>query len=517
MCEEWSLECLAEKVGLGISETIFDAIQNAVLEAVGGATAALGTMWVHIPTPKVTSDSAPASVGDPAGLEGLNLALGWVMWIGLAIALASILVLGARFALARRYDRSRSLGRLGTVLVAVLLLSSASALVAALLPGGDALGCPDPDLKGPDGTPLGCASGTVGFIQSSLAGYMGIAVLLSIAVAAIRMAWEQRAQPGKDLVRSLLTLIVVSGAGLAIISLLTGATDQFSTWILGKSLECDIATDKNCFSGGMAKVLVGLEAGTPLAPLIVTLLGLFAILISFVQIGMMIVRSAMLVLLAGVLPLTASATNTEMGQAWFKRATGWLIAFLLYKPVAAIVYATSFQLVGEVWAKSNFEGIVSTTMGLALMVMSLVALPALMRFVAPLVGQTVGGGAGTGAMAASSALPTGASPTTHTSNSASHSTGGQTSSPTGSTATTGSTPGTGGGNQSASPGPASGTQVSGGTTAGSGAGATGGGSAAAGGPAALALIAAQKGTEVAQAAEGTVRDMAEEATGEGTR
>ena len=58
----------------------------------------------------------------------------------------------------------------------------------------------------------------------------------------------------------------------------------------------------------------------------------------------MIVRYGMLVLLVGVLPLTAAATNTEMGMMWFKRALGWLGGFILYKPVAALIYATAIKL-----------------------------------------------------------------------------------------------------------------------------------------------------------------------------
>ena len=52
----------------------------------------------------------------------------------------------------------------------------------------------------------------------------------------------------------------------------------------------------------------------------------------------------MLILLLGVLPIAAAATNTEMGRGWFKQIIAWLLAFILYKPVAAIVYATAIRL-----------------------------------------------------------------------------------------------------------------------------------------------------------------------------
>ena len=55
----------------------------------------------------------------------------------------------------------------------------------------------------------------------------------------------------------------------------------------------------------------------------------------------------MLVILAGILPTTAAFTNTEMGRQWFQKAVGWTIAFILYKPAAAIVYSVAFLLMGN--------------------------------------------------------------------------------------------------------------------------------------------------------------------------
>ena len=48
---------------------------------------------------------------------------------------------------------------------------------------------------------------------------------------------------------------------------------------------------------------------------ILIVLGLIGLIASLVQIVLMVVRSGMLVILAGILPTTAAFTNTEMGQA----------------------------------------------------------------------------------------------------------------------------------------------------------------------------------------------------------
>ena len=61
----------------------------------------------------------------------------------------------------------------------------------------------------------------------------------------------------------------------------------------------------------------------------------------------MLFRQAALVVLAGVLPLAAAGTLAPATRAWFSRTTGWMLAFIFYKPAAAAVYATCFALLGS--------------------------------------------------------------------------------------------------------------------------------------------------------------------------
>jgi len=76
----------------------------------------------------------------------------------------------------------------------------------------------------------------------------------------------------------------------------------------------------------------------------------------------------MLVILAGVLPTSASFTSTEIGKAQFQKLVAWLIAFMLYKPAAAIVYATAFKLSGV--NLFGDDGLISLVTGMMLMVLS---------------------------------------------------------------------------------------------------------------------------------------------------
>ena len=216
-------------VGDAVNNAVGDAIENmanAVLEAFGKAVASLGTLWVNVGTPNLTGTGggSPIAAGTTApNSDGIIQVLGWVTWISIVFAAISIILLGALIATRMRNGEGfQAAGRLGIVLGAIFLISGATALVSGLLPNG------------PQG-----AGGTVLFLQSSLWWYMGAAAVVSVIVGGVRMAWEQRAEPGKETVKSLLTLIVVAGAGVTIVGLLVSAFDSFSVWILNGALNCD--------------------------------------------------------------------------------------------------------------------------------------------------------------------------------------------------------------------------------------------------------------------------------------
>ena len=137
------------------------------------------------------------------------------------------------------------------------------------------------------------------------------------------------------------------------------------------------------------------------------MLGIIAFLATVIQIMLMLVRGGMLVLLVGTLPLVAAFSNTEMGLQWFRKAGAWLVAFALYKPAAAIVYAVAFDLAGQPGALALLDGVM-------MLVLAILALPALLRFVVPATSALAGGG-GAGGMLAGAAggaiamrMPTGA-------------------------------------------------------------------------------------------------------------
>ncbi|WP_432246243.1 hypothetical protein ACRB8A_20225 (plasmid) [Arthrobacter sp. G.S.26] len=252
---------------------------------------------------------------------------------------------------------------------------------------------PTVNLASADGT---TASPVVSMVNSELVPWTLALAVLAVIVGGIRMIWEQRGAPLKDLLRSLMTLTLVSGIGLGVISILVIAADAFSAAIINRS------TDGKGFAEAMNVLVMTNQTGIGVFVLIV--LGLVGLIASLVQIVLMVVRSGMLVILAGILPTTAAFTNTEMGRQWFQKAVGWTIAFILYKPAAAIVYSVAFLLMGNTQGK---DALIGSITGFTLMIVALFALPALMRFVTPMVGAVASGG-GAGAGAAVGAMATGA-------------------------------------------------------------------------------------------------------------
>lgn len=124
-------------------------------------------------------------------------------------------------------------------------------------------------------------------------------------------------------------------------------------------------------------------------------------------------RAGLLPIMVGVAPVWAAMSWMETGRQAFGKVMGWLFAFLLYKPVAALVMAT-----GSAIMVTATDGDDSQAITLMLTVSVIVLLPAMIKLIVPAVAGSIGGGgvipsmlggiAGMGVMAAGGALKAGA-------------------------------------------------------------------------------------------------------------
>ncbi|MCW2901108.1 MAG: hypothetical protein JWO67_3373, partial [Streptosporangiaceae bacterium] len=241
-------------------------------------------------------------------------------------------------------------------------------------------------------TDPGGGGSPVAWLQSHTYYLVGFVAVLGVLLAAGRLAWQRRGEPARDVASGLLTLVVVTWCGSAAVTLAVVAGDGYSDWIIAQAFG---GTDQ--FAGELTRM--SSLAGTKLAPGLVIVVALCAILSCLVQMGLMLVRVAMLGLLTGFLPIAGAAALTPEGRRMWRRMLGWLIAFVLYKPVAATIYAFSIKSIQNPSELSQLTGII-------MIIMAVAALPALMRFVVPMVSVTPGKGsaAGVGGVATGTAM-----------------------------------------------------------------------------------------------------------------
>ena len=239
----------------------------------------------------------------------------------------------------------------------------------------------------PLGDAQGNASDPVKFLQSSTWWIWSTLMVFSVLYAAGQMIWSRKGQPLMELVAALIRALLASSAGLGAVVILLQVGDSYSRWVLDRSVS-------GGFTEGLKKLLMT-PAATSLQ-IFVIVAGIIALIVSLIQICLLVVRSALSVLLAGTLPLAYSATNTQWGKQWSQKHASWLIAFVLYKPVAATIYAAAFKVTGSALTgklEGAAESIVGLMSGLVLMVAALFALPAMMRLIVPAVGAASAGGA----------------------------------------------------------------------------------------------------------------------------
>jgi hypothetical protein len=224
-----------------------------------------------------------------------------------------------------------------------------------------------------------------------------------VIAAGLRMALTRRANPLLDVTGGLVTIAAASTLGTAAVTLLLKAGDAWSAWVL------QVSTGGQ-FTQRLNQVL---QLGGGAAAAVVLVFGLIAIVLSLVQAVLMLFRQAALLILAGVLPLAAAGSIAPMTRTWVRKVTAWMLALICYKPAAAAVYAAAFTMVGTGHSPRT------ALMGFMMMLLSVLMLPALMKFFTWTTGSigSSGGGSGQflgaatiGAIAFGAIRPSGAGP-----------------------------------------------------------------------------------------------------------
>lgn len=220
-------------------------------------------------------------------------------------------------------------------------------------------------------------------------------LIASVILSGARLAEARRGAAMNEAAESfrMFARVVFSSWMLgAVIVAGTVASDRFSEWIINDS------TNGN--AKDMAELMVKTSKLQAFSPGLVLIIAIVGLLGALAQIVLAIVRQGLLVIAAGVLPLAAAASGMNIGKSSYSKLIGWIIAFMLWKPVAAIVYMIAFTTAGHVDGLTPAGGLPdgeqAQRMLVAVVLLCSVAfvLPALMRLVTPAVAIVGSGGSG---------------------------------------------------------------------------------------------------------------------------
>lgn len=392
--------CKAKK---GVSEALTGAAGDALDQIADGVTAgvvdtvaSLGSMWTRIGSAGLTSEGGTGSQTPVWGdfNAHIDTLLGYASWLGLGVAVFGVLFLGIVLAVnARRGDGAGLVNTATALAGGAALVGGATSLIGFLVPAR-AMNL----------------SGSVGFIQDQTF-YLTLAVAaLSVMIAGARMAWSQRAEPARELLKGLLTLAVVTASGVTILNVLIRGTDALAVQIIDSAIGDDFQTDvlkllalDNMASSGTSPVWLGGNV------ILIIVGGVVAIIVNLIQVMLMVLRTGMLFLMAGILPLSAAFLNTETGKNFFQKVIAWTLAFAFYKPAAALIYGLAIKMsTTGVWEGDG--GLIQFAAGLMMIIASVFALPVLIGFLSPVLGSmsSNGGGGALGVAAMGAAIPQGA-------------------------------------------------------------------------------------------------------------
>lgn len=227
-------------------------------------------------------------------------------------------------------------------------------------------------------TYVGPINHVIGSITPWAAGLAVLVILLQCCMAVAKMSHE----PFVGIVRQVAAIIIVQGSLAAVVQLALQASNAFSKEIL---------TLPGLSDKGLAGLLTVSAAMGQNALGLWLMLAIVGILGSLMQLVFMMFRGPLIILLVVATHVSAAIAANDAGTQRLRRCSGLLLSFVLYKPVAAVIYATGFMLIYGVDTKDGVKGkdvLMNTLYGFIVIIIAALALPAVIKFVDPIAGST---------------------------------------------------------------------------------------------------------------------------------
>lgn len=246
--------------------------------------------------------------------------------------------------------------------------------------------------KGTVGMDVGKGS-PIEFMQQHMQFVVGTVLVASMMACGMQMLFARSNDALQRLGRGVITTIIVSGAGTALLTAGVAGADSFSMWLM------DAATEGQSASFGSA---IMSTASLPAGGLFVVLvLGGAALVANIIQIGLLYLRAALLILVIAIFPVVAAASASEMGRAWWRKLVGFVLAVILYKPIATIIYALGVRVLSSSTGKEDTaDALTAYILGGIFLIAAALALPPLISFLMPVTSAIGGGGLGIAAAGA---------------------------------------------------------------------------------------------------------------------
>ncbi len=214
----------------------------------------------------------------------------------------------------------------------------------------------------------------------------------SILFAAIKMALDRRAEPAQTALKGILRVILVSAAGSTVIGAFVTLMDSYSNHLFKNSLD---------------NLLVGIDCNNQIPDMLLLVIGFLLIISAIIHAILMWVRLGVMIILVGTLPMAAAASMTDWGGTWWRKHFAWMIAWLLYKPtVSLVLYSGAVMIRASEGAQKNHINV--QIAGMATLLLSAIALPALMRIIVPATAALGGDSVGDATMGVAGGIASGA-------------------------------------------------------------------------------------------------------------
>ncbi|MGH3379462.1 MAG: hypothetical protein ACRDP6_32485 [Actinoallomurus sp.] len=216
-------------------------------------------------------------------------------------------------------------------------------------------------------------------MQGVCAGVGLIIAMFMMMFQGLRTVVQRKGSPIMEGLGGLFVAALVSAVGISLLDGLLIASDDLTTTFLNTGMD-----DKAV--AGVGTALAAMASSNPMAAI---MLGALVYLVALIQMVLLWLRQAAIPLLAVMLPIAAAGqAGGPQARQWLPKTITGLFVVVVYKPSEGLIFGVGFSEVGYGTTDGAvIRGLVTITLGI-------IAMPVLMRVLAPLIGTSMGGGGG---------------------------------------------------------------------------------------------------------------------------